>query len=288
MRFVCSQSVRRAVAAALGVSVSACLALLSSAPALAVQATAPMTMHPMVRSHGSITGVVNSSVVGSLNWAGYAEASSNPTYHSVTASWVVPPLTGKPGEVSEWVGLGGFNSSSLIQTGVTEASGRSGQTEAYAFWEVLPAAAQFNFSAPVPVGKSVTASVTPVVGHLNSYELKVMSGGAVLIDKTVEVKAAYAAAAQKSAEWITEDPYTLSRSGTLSQVPLANFKAIVYGGSAANGAALSSHATAIVMVDSHDKPLVEPTKVTGSGAFADVYVGPGSGPVNALHGHGGK
>ena len=69
----------------------------------------------------------------SSNWSGYAETSSSP-YTSVSGQWTVPTVTGPNGSYSAaWVGIDGFNNSSLIQTG-TEQDYSNGSGQYSAWW----------------------------------------------------------------------------------------------------------------------------------------------------------
>lgn len=77
----------------------------------------------------------------SSNWSGYALSSStNGTYNSISGQWVVPTVQSGHGSTysSSWIGIDGFNNSSLIQTG-TEQDYSSGSAHYYAWWEILPA-----------------------------------------------------------------------------------------------------------------------------------------------------
>jgi hypothetical protein len=75
------------------------------------------------------------------NWSGYAlERKKRGAYHSISGYWLVPPVkcSKKNGYSSAWIGIDGFNNSSLIQTG-TEQEYVNGKKIYYAWWEILPA-----------------------------------------------------------------------------------------------------------------------------------------------------
>jgi hypothetical protein len=81
------------------------------------------------------------SQIGSLNWAGFAQSTPTKTYKSVVDTWKVPTVnTSVSGtqDSSDWVGIGGFNDSSLVQAG-TEADNLNGIAFYRAWTEVLPA-----------------------------------------------------------------------------------------------------------------------------------------------------
>src|SRR5437773_12177051 len=56
----------------------------------------------------------------SLNWSGYSAFASGTTFTDVKASWVAPSVScpsGKGQYSSFWVGIDGYNSNSVEQTG---------------------------------------------------------------------------------------------------------------------------------------------------------------------------
>ena len=73
----------------------------------------------------------------SSNWSGYAAASG--TYTSVSASWTEPTGTcsGSAKYSSFWVGLDGYNSSTVEQTG-SEVDCKGGNPRYYAWYEMFP------------------------------------------------------------------------------------------------------------------------------------------------------
>jgi hypothetical protein len=100
----------------------------------------------------------------SSNWSGYAETGA---YSAVQASWTVASVS--PGIATQfgrstgwfsatWVGIDGYNNSSLIQTG-TEQDYYGGTAHYTAWWEILPAA-ETVISEPVSPGDSITATIT--------------------------------------------------------------------------------------------------------------------------------
>ena len=75
----------------------------------------------------------------STNWSGYAATTG--TYTSVSASWTEPTGTcsGSAKYSSFWVGLDGYNSSSVEQTG-SEVDCSGSRPQYYAWYEMYPAA----------------------------------------------------------------------------------------------------------------------------------------------------
>ena len=95
----------------------------------------------------------------SSNWSGYAVTGAG--YTAVTGSWTVQTVsrTKKASYSSQWVGIDGFNNSSLIQTG-TESDYFQGAAHYDAWWEILPAAETVIPSLPVRPGDVMSASVS--------------------------------------------------------------------------------------------------------------------------------
>lgn len=94
------------------------------------------------------------------NWSGYAVSGTGVT--SVTGEWTVPSSGTIPGVAATWVGVGGFGTSDLIQTGTQEVSTlldpiAGGQPYA-AWYELLPNSPVYLYN--VSPGDHMTASVT--------------------------------------------------------------------------------------------------------------------------------
>jgi hypothetical protein len=91
------------------------------------------------------------------NWSGYA--ASGGIYSSVTSSWTEPAVTCSSTDdlFAPWVGIDGFGTSTVEQTGVaTDCS--SGSPEYAGWYEMYPAAPVY-YSNPVSAGDSITATV---------------------------------------------------------------------------------------------------------------------------------
>ena len=144
------------------------------------------------------------------NWAGYV-ASPGSGVTSVSGSWTVPNAGSlPPGASSTWVGIGGFGTSDLIQTGTQQISSPLDQFiagGAYSAWiEMLPAA-PVTVGGPVSPGDSMTASVVSNGG--NSWTMNIADATA---NWSYSTTVTYQSS-QSSAEWIHEAP-------TLIAVPI--------------------------------------------------------------------
>ncbi len=211
--------------------------------------TVPLTAHSGSRN-----------AVASTNWSGYAANGS--TYTSVSASWVEPTGHCSSGRQysSFWVGLDGFNSSTVEQTGSEVDC--NGSTPVYYSWYEMYPAFPVNFSNTVRPGDHFTGSVT--YNGSNSFTLK-------LSDTTQgwshTVNATLSGAARSSAEVIAEAPSSVS--GVL---PLANFGTVNFSGSTVNGSTLSNfNPTQIIMVNNAGRPKVSVSSLNG-GSFSVTWL----------------
>lgn len=157
------------------------------------------------------------------NWSGYAVDAG--TYHSITGQWVVPTVSPAKGSTysSSWIGIDGFNNSSLIQTG-TEQDYTAGGAQYYAWWEILPAA-ETQIPDPVSAGDHMTASITNDNNGTWTITLNDTSKG-----WTFTTTQAYSGPGT-SAEWIEEAPTIGGRVATLAHYGQAPFNPGTVNGS---------------------------------------------------------
>jgi hypothetical protein len=158
--------------------------------------------HPRVSA-----GATRSAGWSSTNWSGYARTG---TYTRATAAWVVPSVASsrKATYSSQWVGIDGFNNSSLIQTG-TEADYYNGSAHYGAWWEILPAAETVIPSITVHPGDHMTASITK--GSGNSWTITITDG-----NQSFTTVQTYSGPGS-SVEWIEEAPSVGGRVAPLAQ-----------------------------------------------------------------------
>lgn len=152
----------------------------------------------------------------SSNWSGYAMTGSG--FKAVTGHWTVTAVTPsrKANYSSQWVGIDGYNNSSLIQTG-TESDYYGGSAHYYAWWEILPAAETVIRSISVRPGDAMTASLTHGAG--SSWTIKITdsrTGASFTTARTYT-------GPRTSAEWIEEAPTIGGRVATLANYGLATF-----------------------------------------------------------------
>ncbi|HEV2449868.1 MAG TPA: G1 family glutamic endopeptidase [Thermoplasmata archaeon] len=183
---------------------------------------------PIAAAHGFSVqqGALRHSVsnVSSSNWAGYAVTSSKNSVTDVRGSWLEPKIVGTcPLLVSQyssfWVGIDGYSSSTVEQTG-TDSDCQLGSAVYYAWYEFYP-------HASVVIS---TLTISPGDKMLGEVHWTGTAFALTLDDVTTGhnfTKSGTVSGAQRdSAEWITEAPS--SSSGIL---PLADFGTSHWGGS---------------------------------------------------------
>lgn len=176
----------------------------------------------------------------SYNWGGYAVYNNAFLVSAVSGSWTVPYIVGSNptscpdaqstwDDNSVWIGIDGFNDSTVEQTG-TSSDCFYGQTAYYAWYEFYPAA---SVSLPYTVnpGDQMTASVS-YVGT---------SGGQPTFQTTISdftqhwsytsPVTAVPGALRTSAEWIDESAYYYGFLGLTRtvQIPFIGASATIDG-----------------------------------------------------------
>ncbi len=201
--------------------------------------------------------------VSSSNWSGYA--ASGGRYTKMSAHWVEPKglCSGNIGSEysSFWVGLDGYGSSTVEQTGSeVDCSGSSPQY--YAWYEMYPSY-PVNFSNTVRSGDHFSAAVTyHGSGH---YTL-------VLADTTRgwrhAIQATLTGASNASAEVIAEAP-----SSTLGVLPLADFGTVHFTDAQVDGSYIGHfHPTKIVMTNSSGQAKDSVSGLTSGGKFSATWL----------------
>ena len=200
----------------------------------------------------------------STNWSGYAATTG--TYTSVSASWTQPAGTCSRGDqyAAFWVGLDGYTSSSVEQTG-SEVDCVGHTAEYYAWYEMYPGPSE-NYSNTVRAGDHFNATVT-YTGN-NSFSLHIADTTRGWSHTTT---ASLAGAARSSAEVIVEAPCCTASGGIL---PLTDFGTVNIAGSTANGAALGNAGgvTQIVMIDNAGRDKDTVSSLSGKENFSATWL----------------
>jgi hypothetical protein len=246
-------------AAATAVIAIAPLAL-AAGPAIA---TVPMVQAPM--HHAGTTpffishGGGRNATVTSDNWSGYAATGS--TYTSVATTFTEPAVKCSSGDQysSFWVGLDGYSSDSVEQTG-TEAD-CVGKTAEYSAWYELYPAYPVTYSNTVKPGDVITETVTFSGSDTYAMTIKDTTEGWT---KTTTKNSS--GDARSSAEVIAEAPYS---GGVL---PLADFGTVNFSGSTVDGSSLSSFSPTGIDMTADSTGAAEAT-VSGlsGGSFSDTW-----------------
>ena len=205
------------------------------------------------------------TVVTSSNWAGYAATGSAGQFTSVSANWTQPAghCTGGNQYSAFWVGLDGYSSSTVEQTGSeVDCAGRSPQY--YAWYEIYPGASA-TFPNPVSPGDQFSGSVTYQGSSKFQLVLKDTTKG-----WTQTVNATLAGAALSSAEAIAEAPCCTARGGTL---PLTNFCTVSFSSATANGKSMATFNPVEITM-----PNTSVSAMTSVGNFTLSYTGYSSFP----------
>jgi hypothetical protein len=197
----------------------------------------------------------------SSNWSGYATEGGY--YTTVSSNWVQPSVScDNNGMVAFWVGLDGWGSSTVEQTG-TAVDCSSGYPQYYAWWETYPADAMQPYYDTVEPGDSMSASVTDEGG--NTYDL-------VLTDYTQgwtenNPQAGPAGASDASAEVIVEAP---TADGSIVSLP--DFGTASFTDSTIDGQTLpNAGAQAIDMVDGSGDVIASTGPSDSGGDFSVSY-----------------
>jgi hypothetical protein len=220
----------------------------------------------LTRPHPSASGTRNATTT-STNWSGYAATGS--TFTSIASSWTEPTGTCSSGSQysSFWVGLDGYSSSSVEQTGTdVDCAGRTPQY--YAWYEMYPAGS-VEINHTVKPGDKISASVT--YAGSSSFTLKIADSTQ---GWTYSISKKLSGAARSSAEVIAEAPCCTNSGGIL---PLADFGKVSFTGSTANGSTLSSFSpVGINMVSASGKQEDSISSLSG-GNFSATWLSSGSG-----------
>jgi hypothetical protein len=195
----------------------------SSLPAVHVMSRAVAERHDPVKiSTRRADGVSNST-----NWSGYAVTGATGSVTVASGSWTVPAVT-CPSTTSQyasfWVGIDGFNSNTVEQTGTD--SDCSGTTPQYYAWFEFYPKISYNISSsqigPIAPGTQMSATITlnPQAGT-STVTLVNNSQN----NQTFTITQKIASARGTSAEWILESPSGQGGILTIAQFAQASFYA---------------------------------------------------------------
>ena len=171
----------------------------------------------------------------STNWSGYAVTGATGSVSDVKGSWTVPSVSCQTSTAqysSFWVGIDGYNSGTVEQTG-TDSDCSSGTPRYYAWYEFYPKPSFTVKSLAVHAGDKITAEVAYTGGKFVTTITDTTTGASFSTSAKVNAQ-------RSSAEWIAEAP---SSSGGV--LPLANFGTASFGTSATDRATINGVTGAI-------------------------------------------
>jgi Peptidase A4 family len=214
-----------------------------------------------MRLHGLHPGANGS--VESENWSGYAVLGSSFTV--AKGSWVVPTVncSKTPSTYSSfWVGIDGYSSTTVEQTG-TDSDCNGSTPRYYAWYEFYPAGSVLISSVAVAPGNVMSAQIS-YSGSTFTVTITNETTG-----KSYSKSGRVRGAQRSSAEWIAEAPCCTGSGGIL---PLSDFGVVDFGSdytdvTGTNDATDSSTSGAIGKFGSNVESI---TMVSSSGATEAV------------------
>lgn len=210
-----------------------------AAPAASAAVAGPATGGTLIPAFAHQPLPVHGGTATSLNWSGYAVTPGS-GITGVTTQFVVPSAALVPtGFAATWAGIGGYNTSDLIQAGVGENSSPSNPLigpQYYAWYELLPnsetpiSGCSGDPSCTVNPGDNVTVNIRETSPGSGQWAITLTDAGHWTWSDTVPY-----ASSGSSAEWILEAP-TVGAQTLLANVGTVHFGSAdtynVNGGSA--------------------------------------------------------
>lgn len=253
---IVARSLKRVLIPVLGASFAcAALAMLPATASHAAPASSAVkfgSMHIGSAAHATPAAAKHGFNINGYNWSGAAATGSG--FTSVSSSWTEPTVTCNSTNdlMAPWVGIDGYGSSSVEQTGVaTDCS--SGSPVFQGWYEMYPAAPVY-YSNAVSAGDHINASVTR---SGTTYTL-------VLNDSTkgwTKTTVKSSSDANSSAEVIIESP-----TGAYPRFGTVNFT-----NSKINGANLSNYSPTL-MDASNSSGYEDHTSAVSGGSFSISYI----------------
>jgi hypothetical protein len=155
--------------------------------------------------------------VSSYNWSGFAVTGTD--FTEAKGSWIVPTVTctkSPNGWAAEWVGIDGYSSSTVEQTGTLTWCDHK-TANYYSWYEFYPAGLQTISTLPVSPGDTMSASVTY---NGSKFVVKIEDE---TTGKSFSISQAVSGAVRSSAEWIAEAPEAVTGVLNLADFTKAEF-----------------------------------------------------------------
>jgi hypothetical protein len=233
---------------------AAAAAVIGLAVPAATSAAAPAHSFAPMNHNGSAVAVrtVHGFNQNGYNWSGYVATGTG--FTSVAATWTEPKTTCNSSNdlYAPWVGIDGYGSSSVEQTGVqTDCS--SGSPVDSAWYEMYPANPVY-YSNPVSAGDSITATVSR---SGTTYTLTLKDNTKNWTKTTTK---SYRGS-NASAEVILESP----------PAAYPNFGSVNFTGSTINGKSLSSFNPTAFDASGNSGQYEDHTGALSGGTFSVTY-----------------
>jgi hypothetical protein len=193
------------------------VALCAAAVAAVPTAAATATSGRLIKANGQQSLPLHGGTATSLNWAGYAVTPASGGITAVKSTFTVPSAAAlvPPGFAATWTGIGGYNTSDLIQAGVSENSLPDNPLVGpqYAAWyEILPASETpidgcvGDAACTVRPGDKMTVAISESSPGQWAISMKNSTRGWTWA-KTIPY-----ASTHSSAEWIHEAPTLIAQT----------------------------------------------------------------------------
>jgi hypothetical protein len=232
----------------------------------------------IVSTNVAITHDVNLTLanVGSKNWSGYAITASPGAVTDVKGSWTVPAVQGNAkGTYSAfWIGIDGYDSSTVEQIGTSSDTDSRGRPVYYAWYEMYPDY-PVTIEHTVSVGDKMTGEVSYASGMFTLILIDAGTNGVYgeATDWTETITQAATSSMQRSsAEWVAEAPSSIHRV-----LPLANFGTVTFtdcqatiGGTTASISGFSYGYDAIFMLANPKTVKAAPSALSTDGSAFSV------------------
>lgn len=237
--------------------------------------------HPFVPAPGSGVGASGVAIEStSTNWSGYVvqtafPTGANNTVSDVSASWIVPTVTGggaTDAYAANWIGIDGFTSPTVEQIG-TEQDWISGAPYYAAWWEMYPGGSVNITSMSIHAGDVMTATV-----HWISASQFTLSMTNTTTGQTFSTTQTMSGGAERScAEWIVEAPSSNTGVLPFTKMGPSTFTACSATVNGVTGPISGSgwQFQSINLADGTGAPLAIPTALTAGGT-AFVVNAPGA------------
>jgi len=205
------------------------------------------------------TGIVQNT---SRNWSGYV--ATRGTYTSVSGTWVIAkPDPKTPGVDATWVGIGGANTTDLVQAGTEATVGPDGTVSYDAWTETLP---QSTRTVALSVNAGDTVSVTLTEQSAGSWLIEIKN---VTTGRSYTTTIRYSSS-KTSAEWIEEAPSIGRGIAPLDSFGTVKFSAASTVADGKTVTVKAAGAKAVTMTNGAGQALAVPSAIGSDGSSFSV------------------